>query len=97
MTIAGNGTAGSYPMVLSTNSGSNAITMSNNATSVILYASRGTINVANNAAANQITGYALSMSNNTTVNYVNGLQSQSFSNGPGGSWNFVAGTYMIVR
>ncbi len=97
MTIAGNGNVGSYPMVLSTNSGANAITMSNNATSVILYASRGTINVINNAIANQITGYALNMANNTTVNYVNGLQSESFSNGPGGSWVFVKGTYEIVK
>jgi hypothetical protein len=97
MTIAGNGNPGSYPMVLSTNSGANAITMSNNATSVILYASRGTINVVNNAIANQITAYSLNMANNTTVNYVNGLQSESFSNGPGGSWVFVKGTYEIVK
>lgn len=97
MSISGNGNAGSYPMVLSTNSGTNAITLSNNATSVILYASQGTINVVNNAIANQITAYALNMSNNTTVNYVNGLQSQSFSNGPGGSWSFVPGTYSIVK
>ncbi len=97
MTIAGNGSPGSYPMVLSTNSGTAAITMNNNATSVILYASRGTVNVINNAIANQITAYALNMSNNTTVNYINGLQSQSFSNGPGGSWGFVPGTYVIVK
>ena len=97
MTIAGNGTPGSYPMVLSTNSSNNAITMSNNATSVILYASQGTVNVVNNAVANQVTAYKLNLSNNTTVQYVNGLQNQSFSNGPGGSWAPVAGSYYIIE
>ncbi len=95
MTISGNGSAGSYPMVLSTKSGADAITMGNNATGVILYASAGTVNVVNNAVANQITAYTLNMSNNTTINYVSGLQSQSFSNGPGGSWAIVPGTYVI--
>ncbi len=97
MTIAGNGTPGSYPMILSTNSGDNAITMSNNATSVILYASQGTVNVINNAIANQVSAYRLNLSNNTEVQYVNGLQNQSFSNGPGGSWAPVAGTYFIFE
>ncbi len=97
MTIAGNGNPGSYPMILSTNSGSNAITMSNNATSVILYASEGTVNVVNNAIANQVTAYKLNLSNNTEVRYVTGLQNQSFSNGPGGSWVPLAGSYFIYE
>ncbi len=99
MSIQGNGNAGSYPMILSTHSGAAtyAIDMSNNSTSVILYASAGTINVSNNGGANQITAYKLNLSNNAIVTYINGLQSQSFSNGPGGSWDFVRGTYVIVR
>jgi hypothetical protein len=97
MTIAGNGSAGSYPMILSTKSGSQAIDMNNNSTSVILYAPNGTVTVSNNAVANQITAYQLHLNNNTTVNYVNGLQNQGFSNGPGGSWAFVPGTYVITR
>ncbi len=96
MTIAGNGTANGYPMVLSTNSSASAITMSNNATSVILYASQGTVNVVNNAIANQVTAYKLNLANNTTVQYVNGLQNQTFSNGPGGSWAPIAGSYFII-
>ncbi len=97
MTVSGNGSSGSYPMVLSTNSGNNAISLSNNAQSVILYASRGTIQVSNNASANQITGYGLSLSNNAFVTYVSGLQSQSFYNGPGGSWTIVPRTYSISK
>ncbi|MGE5540798.1 MAG: choice-of-anchor R domain-containing protein [Bacillota bacterium] len=97
MTISGNGSASSYPMILSTNTGSSAITMNNNSTSVILYAPDGTVTVSNNATANQITAKTLNLSNNTTVNYVNGLQNQSFSNGPGGSWTYVSGTYSITH
>ena len=96
MTIAGNGNAGSYPMVLSTNSGSSAISMNNNATSVILYAPNGTVTVSNNAAANQITAKTLNLSNGVSINYVNGLQSQSFSNGPGGSWVYIPGSYAAL-
>ncbi|HEX5774661.1 MAG TPA: hypothetical protein VFY28_01725 [Candidatus Paceibacterota bacterium] len=97
MTISGNGNAGSYPMVLSTNTSGNAINLSNNAAGVILYAPHGTVSVNNNAGANQITAKRLHLNNNATIEYVNGLQSQSFSNGPGGSWGFVPGTYGIIR
>ncbi|PIU82048.1 hypothetical protein COZ83_00015 [Candidatus Kaiserbacteria bacterium CG_4_8_14_3_um_filter_50_23] len=97
MTVSGNGSAGSYPMVLSTNSGPTAIAMNNNSNSVILYASRGTISVSNNAGANEVTAYRLSLGNNATITYLSGLQSQSFSNGPGGSWAVVPRTYSISR
>ena len=97
MVIAGNGSPGSYPMVLSTNTGANALSMNNNATSIILYAAYGTVSINNNAVANQVTAFNLNMANNTTVNYVSGLQSQSFSNGPGGSWVVIPGSYVIVK
>ena len=95
--FAGNGNPGSYPMVISTNSSGSAIQLSNNADGVILYASNGTIQVSNNGGANQITAYRLQLSNNATVEYITGLQSASFSNGPGGSWAYVPGTYSITN
>ncbi len=95
--INGNGSAGSYPMLLSTNTGAHAISLGNNGGSVILYASKGTISLNNNAGANEITGYGLSIGNNATVTYVNGLQNATFSNGPGGSWTVVPGSYAIVQ
>ena len=95
--ISGNGSANSFPMIISTNTGSEAIELSNNADSVILYSPYGSIEVNNNAGANQITAKHLEMNNNTTVTYVNGLQDASFSNGPGGSWTVVQGTYAITR
>lgn len=96
-TVSGNGSAGSYPMVLSTNSGSAAITIRNNAESAIIYASRGAVVVNNNARANQIIAYALVLSPNSKVEYASGLQSESFSNGPGGSWAVLPRTYSISR
>jgi hypothetical protein len=97
VTISGNGSANSFPMIISTNTGSEAIELSNNADSVILYAPYGSIEVNNNAGANQITAKQLEMNNNSVVSYVNGLQDASFSNGPGGSWAVVPGTYAITR
>ncbi len=93
--VSGNGNANSFLMLLSANTSTNAMNISNNAAGAIYYAANGTIQVANNAGGNQITGHAISMSNNSTVDYNSGLQSATFSNGPGGSWNFLPGTYVI--
>jgi hypothetical protein len=71
--------------------------LANNATSVILYAPYGSVEVSNGANANQITANHLELENNSEVTYVTGLQNASFSNGPGGSWAVVPGTYAIVR
>jgi hypothetical protein len=96
-TIAGNGNGGSTLLLLTTYGGTgNAIVESNNAVSAILYASAGTISISNNAHVTQVTGYKLALSNNAIVDYDQGLQSQGFSNGPGGSWAFVTGTYVIA-
>ncbi len=97
VSVSGNGSSGSYPMILSTNSGSTAISINNNANGVILYASNGTVSVSNNSGANEVTAYRLSLSENATVTYLSGLQSSSFSNGPGGSWAIVPHTYSISR
>lgn len=97
VTISGNGTANSFPMVISTKTGSDAIELSNNANSIVLYAPYGNVEVENGASANQVTAYKLDLSNNSDINYVSGLQSTSFSNGPGGSWSVVPGTYAIIQ
>lgn len=97
VTITGNGNPNSFPMFISTNTGANAINMSNNAAGIILYAPYGTIEIENGAEVNQITARHLDMGNNSTINYVSGLQNTSFSNGPGGSWAIVPGTYAITQ
>ncbi len=95
VTIAGNNNVGSYPMILTTKTGT-AMTISNNATGSIFYASAGTIDVSNNAGGAQITGYAIHLNNNATVTYSIGLQNATFANGPGGAWAPVSGTYIIL-
>lgn len=95
--IEGNGNASSFPMIISMNTGSEAIEMSNNASGVILYAPYGGIEVSNGTSANQITAERLELQNNATITYLSGLQNASFSNGPGGSWAVMPGTYAILR
>ncbi len=97
ISASGNGTTGSFPMIISMNTGNMAISISNNAASVILYAPHGGVDVSNGASANEITAKSLALHNNSSVNYQSGLQSASFSNGPGGSWTVVRGTYAITR
>ena len=97
VTVEGNGSAGSFPMMISTNTGNEAIEMSNNASSVILYAPYGGIEVSNGTTANQITARRLELQNNAVVTYLSGLQSASFSSGPGGSWAILPGTYAILQ
>ncbi len=97
VTTTGNGSAGSYPMVISTNTSDTAITISNNAAGIILYAPYGGMDVSNGATANQLTAKKLELENNSTITYLSGLQNASFSNGPGGSWAVVRGTYAITQ
>lgn len=97
VTITGNGSSNSFPMIVSTNTGSEAIELSNNAAGVIIYAPYGGVEVSNGATANQITARLLELNNNATVTYLSGLQDASFSNGPGGSWVVTPGTYAITR
>lgn len=97
VTINGNGNANSFPMIITTKVGANAINLSNNAASVILYAPYGFVEVSNGASANQVTAYKFELENNASINYMNGLQNMSFSNGPGGSWAVVPGSYAITQ
>ncbi|HAE36980.1 MAG: hypothetical protein UR85_C0009G0012 [Candidatus Nomurabacteria bacterium GW2011_GWF2_35_66] len=86
-TFQGSGTSGSYVMALSTSSSTSAVTLANNGGAVVLYASNGTINVANNATAKSLTGYYINLSNNAVITYDEGLTNSNFSSGPSGTWN----------
>ncbi len=86
--FSGSGASGSYIMVLTTSSTSEAINLGNNAGAVLLYAANGTINVSNNAGAKALTGYYIHLSNNAKIIYDSGLINSNFIGGPSGSWNF---------
>lgn len=81
----GNG-SGSYLIFISTKTG-NAITISNNANTVIFYASRGNVNISNNAILKEVTGYQITLSNGAQIIYESGLASAKFSSGSGAGWN----------
>lgn len=93
----GNGNPDSFPMVLSTSSNNNAVVLSNNVQGAVFYASQGTINVANNVQAEQLTGYRIQLSNNAIITYKTGLANAGFANGPGGAWRYSPGSYVIVK
>lgn len=88
--LRGTGQAGSYILILSTNSsldpGTPAINVSNNAAGAIFYASNGMILLSNNMRAREVTGYKIKLNNNAVIEYESGLENPIFSNGPGGSW-----------
>lgn len=95
--FSGSGSSSSFPLVVSTSSSPSAINLSNNAIGGIFYAANGTILVSNNVEAKQLTGYSISLSNNATITYTSGLANANFANGPGGSWVFEPGSYVIVK
>jgi len=83
---SGSGTEGSYVMYLSTNTSDTALTVDNNAIADIVYTSAGGLQIANNAALREVTGYKVFVKNNAVIMYEEGLQNAFFSSGPGAGW-----------
>ncbi len=90
--FSGSGASGSYIMLLSAKDApmENVITIDNNATGVIYYASKGRIKFANNAAAKEATAYGITLDNNAVITYESGLSSVTFSSGPSGGYDIVS-------
>lgn len=96
--IAGNGNPGNYIMLISNYAGTDAaINVNNNVSGTIYYAPNGMIDVFNNATPIQLTANLIHLNNNAVINYQTGLQSALFSSGPGGSWAFKSGTYVVAK
>lgn len=101
-TILGSGQSSSYFLMLSTNDcdgltaispsglactiNNSAIEVSNNVGSVIVYTTRGLVDVSNNAGAKEVTGYKVKLQNNAVISYSTGLTNAIFSSGPGGGY-----------
>jgi len=93
-TMLGSGTSGSYILLVSTSncptdsscSGSNAVTVSGSAGSVVLVAENGTISFSGSASAKGVSARQVVMSGSAVVNYESGLINVNFSEGPSGGW-----------
>lgn len=86
-TANGSGTTGSYILLVSKSTASNAITQDGGSGAVILVAQNGTISLTGGVTAKQVTGYAISISGGSSVTYESGIANLNFSSGPSGSWN----------
>jgi Tfp pilus assembly protein PilX len=101
----GSGESGSYPFVITTSScpaasgcdGYNAIELSGGSGTVSLIAQDGNININGGTNLKAVTGKQITMSGGATLEYDSGLINSNFTSGPGGSWQFQPGSYVIVK
>jgi hypothetical protein len=102
--FAGSGTAGSYPFLITTSAcpaapgcaGNDAIYLSGGAGTVALVAQNGNVHINGGSSLKAVTGKQITMDGGATLIYDAGLISENFSSGPGGSWQFIPGSYTIV-
>lgn len=102
--VQGTGEPGSYVLFLSQNNsaqsgGSNiAIDVKNSASGdMLIYAGHGRIALENNINLKEVTGWRIEAQNSAEIVYETGLGSALFSSGPGGSWAYTPGSYVIVK
>ncbi|MDB5244446.1 MAG: hypothetical protein JWN18_316 [Parcubacteria group bacterium] len=96
------GTSGSYVFLISQNKSAEnggsvtAIDLGNSASALVAYAAHGLIPLANSVSLKEATAYKITLQNTASVTYDTGLPSAVFESGPGGSWVFDRGSYVIV-
>jgi hypothetical protein len=103
--FAGSGQAGSYPFLITTSAcpvaancnGNDAVYLSGGAGTVALIAQNGTVDIAGGSALKEVTAKEVSMEGGATLNYDSGLISENFMSGPGGSWVYLPGTYVVTH
>lgn len=88
--LEGSGEAGSYIMLLSTNSSQSeddpAIFVKNNAVGAIFYTTQGSITLNNGMNVREVAGYKIFIRPNAVIEYETGLIDTFFTSGSGGSW-----------
>ncbi len=85
--LAGNGNPGSYVLLVTTNTGSNAIDASGGTGSVVLIAPYGTVSFSGGTGAKSVVAKQMVMNGGATLTYDSGLADLTFSSGPSGAWN----------
>lgn len=83
----GSGTTGSYLMLVSLSSATNAATINGGAGAMVIYAPYGTVNISGGASLKEATGYKINISGGASLTYETGLANMNFSTGPSGAWN----------
>jgi Tfp pilus assembly protein PilX len=104
-TFSGSGTAGSYPFLITTSTcpagsgcnGKNAISISGGAGTVAIVAQNGTTSIDGGSSLKAVTAKQITMTGGATLTYDSGLINANFSSGPGGSWEFVPGSYSLTQ
>jgi Tfp pilus assembly protein PilX len=95
-TLKGSGTAGSYMMVISTNTNlvsPYAISINGGNSSSILYAPYGAIYLSGGSNLREASAYKVVMDGGAILTYETGVANPFFSSGPSGSFSVVKGTY----
>ncbi len=101
----GSGQPGSYPFLITTSSCPDGPTCSNKPAinfgggsgTVGLVAQNGTIAISGGSALKAVAAKTISMSGGSQLIYDSGLVNANFTSGPGGSWNFMPGSYVISQ
>jgi len=84
--FSGSGQTGSYVLIISTNSSDSAISVNNNSSGAVFYASAGAVIISNNVSVIEATGYKVIMNSNSKIQYSAGVVNIYFTSGPGGGW-----------
>lgn len=100
--VQGTGQPGSYVLFLSQNNSAQnggdkiAIDIKNSANgAMLIYAGHGRIALENSINIKEVTGWRIEVKNSAEIVYETGLGNALFSSGPGGSWEYIPGTYVI--
>jgi len=101
----GSGEDGSYPFLITTSAcpvasgcdGHDAISLSGGAGTVALIAQEGNVLLNGGSALKAVTAKQITMSGGATLVYDDGLVNANFTSGPGGSWQFQSGSYVIEK
>jgi hypothetical protein len=103
--FSGSGQPGSYPFLITTSDcpvaptcgGNDAISLSGGAGTVALIAQEGNVRINGGSSLKEVTAKQITMDGGATLVYDSGLVNANFSSGPGGSWEYEPGTYVIVK
>jgi len=99
----GSGQLHSYPFLVTTSScpndvncgGKDAISFSGGSGTVGLVAQNGTVSISGGSALKALAAKQVVMTGGSELIYDEGLVNSRFSSGPGGSWQFLAGSYSV--